>query len=1198
MSLPPWRRSWTAKSKPFALEMDTAMRSFVSIIIALIATLCGGAAHAQSPVGSPCPYIAYGSVLTAAQWQYCFEIKADATTGGYLPLAGGTMTGPLVTAPSATGGAGFNLAAGTAPTSPNNGDMWSTSAGFYGQAGGVTYGPFTEGTAGSFAATAPLAVTFPSSVVTYALAYNSSLTKDGSNNLGINLANTNVYSILQTIDLGTGTAPAAGPGAGFDLYGANGASARSEITAFTNGTSGVSAIFDGRTSLGTRASPSAVTSGTLLSSFEGKGYDTSVWTGTGGSVHVYAEGTFSPTSHPGEACLATTASGATATTDWLCVHNDGGATLGSPTGGDEGAGTLNLAGALYGNGTAPTGTGGYVRAISPTLVTPALAAAIATSINGLAITTTIGSTLDIANGKTLTDTSGVGADLLLGATGGGFTAYGGTSSAGNVLTALSAAGAGSFLPYGLTGNSTLVETTTGGLLTPSLLPAATSSVIGGVIVGTGLTVSSGTITPTFGTATNQVAEGGVITAAGPIGSATAIPVITYNAAGQLTTVGTATPTVASVNGVSYGSSPSINTVPVVTGTNATTYEAVPNAALANSAITLGGTSVSLGGTTGVSGTPISGLYLSSPNIATTINGSPTWPSPGVIGGTTPAAITGTTITGTASVTDSGLSTQGATCNSSAGLFSTTTTGCANFIQSLATGGTGAAISATQYGLPYFSSTTAMGSTAAGTTSTLFQGNASGPPTWVSTLPATVQGNITATGALASGSIASGFGAIVTSNTIATAAHTITSPSADALAVGPNGTTNPTLQVNASASSAATGLDIVGAAAGSGLALSVISSGTNENLTLNAKGSGTIGIGSVSTGAVTITPNTILGGTLTAASLAASGTAASSLCITSGGGVYTSVGVNCFANGSATAGGSNTQAQYNASGSLGGISGVTSNGTSMTFATGDLIINGGSATAGIATVTSGGVVSSEAVVPVANGGTAASASVAYSLFGNTANNTTGAGYFAIGGLTNKASPTGSDLILIQDQAASGQLKYASMSAVASVGVASIAGNTGAFTLSTGITNSTNVIQLALNNATLQAQPSNPTGTTTTSANVMMGLGGTCKITPVYSGRIFVQFMGDVANSVTGDSAFFTAHYGTGTAPVNAAAATGTVIGAQIGMTEPVGGDIIPFTVGGIVTGLTPSTAYWLDMGLQAFTGGTATLTNLSCNAMEF
>jgi hypothetical protein len=43
-------------------------------------------------------------------------------------------------------------------------------------------------------------------------------------------------------------------------------------------------------------------------------------------------------------------------------------------------------------------------------------------------------------------------------------------------------------------------------------------------------------------------------------------------------------TVAKVNGVSYGASPSTNTVPVVTSANTVTYEAVPNVALANSTI--------------------------------------------------------------------------------------------------------------------------------------------------------------------------------------------------------------------------------------------------------------------------------------------------------------------------------------------------------------------------------------------------------------------------------------------------------------------------------------------------------------------------------------------------------------------------------------------------------------------------------------
>lgn len=67
--------------------------------------------------------------------------------------------------------------------------------------------------------------------------------------------------------------------------------------------------------------------------------------------------------------------------------------------------------------------------------------------------------------------------------------------------------------------------------------------------------------------------------------------------------------------------------------------------------------------------------------------------------------------------------------------------------------------------------------------------------------------------------------------------TITSTSANALTAGANGTTNPVFNVDASTSSVATGLNVKGAAAGAGVVLSSISSATNENITITAKGSG-------------------------------------------------------------------------------------------------------------------------------------------------------------------------------------------------------------------------------------------------------------------------------------------------------------------------------------------------------------------------
>ncbi len=81
--------------------------------------------------------------------------------------------------------------------------------------------------------------------------------------------------------------------------------------------------------------------------------------------------------------------------------------------------------------------------------------------------------------------------------------------------------------------------------------------------------------------------------------------------------------------------------------------------------------------------------------------------------------------------------------------------------------------------------------------------------------------------------------------------TVTSSSATALVVGPNGATNPTFQVDASTASAATGIKVKSAAAAGGFAISVLSSGTDENLKLDAKGAGTVTINGTATGGVTV-----------------------------------------------------------------------------------------------------------------------------------------------------------------------------------------------------------------------------------------------------------------------------------------------------------------------------------------------------------
>ena len=54
------------------------------------------------------------------------------------------MTGELTTVASSTTNAGLNLPHGAAPTTPVNGDIWTTTAGIYSRINGSTIGPLTS----------------------------------------------------------------------------------------------------------------------------------------------------------------------------------------------------------------------------------------------------------------------------------------------------------------------------------------------------------------------------------------------------------------------------------------------------------------------------------------------------------------------------------------------------------------------------------------------------------------------------------------------------------------------------------------------------------------------------------------------------------------------------------------------------------------------------------------------------------------------------------------------------------------------------------------------------------------------------------------------------------------------------------------------------------------------------------------------
>lgn len=131
-------------------------------------------------------------------------------------------------------------------------------------------------------------------------------------------------------------------------------------------------------------------------------------------------------------------------------------------------------------------------------------------------------------------------------------------------------------------------------------------------------------------------------------------------------------------------------------------------------------------------------------------------------------------------------------------------------------------------------------------------------------------------------------------------------------------------------------------------------------------------------------------------------------------------------------------------------------------------------------------------------------------------------------------------------------------------------------------------------TLQTSVTNPTGTTS-ATGVMMGMGGTCKITPGSTGRALVWFSGNDSNTGVNTNTR-SVRYGTGSAPANAAALAGTSFGNN---TQVISTAAAPYSfhLSGIAFGLSIATPYWFDLGLGT-NGGTANLTNVNCTVVEF
>ena len=126
------------------------------------------------------------------------------------------------------------------------------------------------------------------------------------------------------------------------------------------------------------------------------------------------------------------------------------------------------------------------------------------------------------------------------------------------------------------------------------------------------------------------------------------------------------------------------------------------------------------------------------------------------------------------------------------------------------------------------------------------------------------------------------------------------------------------------------------------------------------------------------------------------------------------------------------------------------------------------------------------------------------------------------------------------------------------------------------------------------------TTASTTPVMMGLGAQATpavITPKGSTRVNVSIMGQMAQTTSGDGAQIDCRYGTGTAPANGAAGSGTVVGSAQAFTAVAANHGGGFSIGGIISGLTPGVPIWIDCSLKTVTGGSASLTGITVEAFE-
>jgi hypothetical protein len=117
---------------------------------------------------------------------------------------------------------------------------------------------------------------------------------------------------------------------------------------------------------------------------------------------------------------------------------------------------------------------------------------------------------------------------------------------------------------------------------------------------------------------------------------------------------------------------------------------------------------------------------------------------------------------------------------------------------------------------------------------------------------------------------------------------------------------------------------------------------------------------------------------------------------------------------------------------------------------------------------------------------------------------------------------------------------------------------------------------------------PSAGTASTTQVMAGFGSTVTFTPSSSGTVNVTVtINDLYNTTAvGDGVQVQLCYGTGTAPANGAAVTGTVFGPTIKYVNSTTAGKVPGSITYQISGLTIGTTYYFDVAFNAVGGGTA------------